>query len=60
MLKDLFYKNFFIIQYKLKNKIKVIILTNSYIIGYNFMKKEFIETIYQIFKIKLHCLIQLK
>ena len=45
MSKDLFYKNFFIIQNTLENKIMAIILANIYATGYDFINKEFAEIV---------------
>lgn len=45
MLKNLLYKNLLIIQCTQKNKIKVIILINTYITKFDFMNKKFVKII---------------
>lgn len=48
MLKNLFFKSFFTIQYILINKIMAIILVDTYATEYSFINKKFMETVYQI------------
>lgn len=50
MSKNLFYKSLFTIQYTLGNIIKIIILVNTYIIGFTFIDKKFPEIIYNSFE----------
>lgn len=52
MPKNLFYKNFFVIQYIPKNKNDIKILIDIYTIRYNFINKNFMEIICQMFEIK--------
>ena len=51
MLKNLFCKSFFTIQYILGNKIKAIILVDTYATEFNFIYEKFIEIIYKKLKI---------
>ena len=51
MLKDLFCKGFFTIQYTLENKIMATILANICATRYDFIDKEFAETVCQVFEI---------
>lgn len=60
MLKDLFCKSFFTIQYILGNKINVIILVNTCAIKYSFINEKFTRIVYQTLEIEPQCLIKLK
>lgn len=60
MLKNLFFKSFFTIQYILINKIMAIILVDTCAIEYSFINKKFVKTVYQILQIKLQYLIKTK
>ena len=60
MLKDLFYKSPFTIQYILGNKIMATILANTYVTGYGFIDKKFAEIVCQILEIESQYLIKPK
>lgn len=45
MLKNLFYKNLFAIQYILRNKIEAILLVDTYVTRYSFINKRFVKEI---------------
>lgn len=56
ILKDLFYKNSFGLQYTLRNKIMATLLVNIYATRYSFINKKFVEIVYQVFEIEPQCL----
>ena len=60
MPKDFFHESLFTIQYTLRNKIKAITLVNTFATRYGFIDEKFAETICQILKIELQCLIKSK
>ncbi len=52
MLKDLFCKSPFTIQYTLRNKIEATNLADTYDTGYSFIDKEFTETVCQVLEME--------
>lgn len=58
--KNLFYKSFFIIQYRLKNKLIVTLLADIYITEYSLIHKKSAKIVCQILEIKLQRLIRIK
>lgn len=57
MLKHFFGESSFTIQYTLKNKIKFILLANTYASRYSFIDEKFMKKICQVFEIKFQYLI---
>lgn len=60
ILKDLFYKSLYTIQYIIRNKIINRTLVNTYTTRYSFIIKKFIEKVFQVLGIKLQQLIKPK
>ena len=60
LLKDLFYKNLFLIYYILGNKIMAIILANTCATRYGFIDENFTKKVCQFLEIKPQCLIKPK
>lgn len=52
MLENIFYERLFIILYTLGNKVKVILLTNTFATRYSFINTKFVKKVCQVFEIK--------